>query len=95
MRDYKDPGKAKRSAYMTYDTNDALTAAALFFEDLPVGEGHRTMSEIIESAVLREIKRLQDKYNGGKSFEFPDGLPLRRGFVRGAMDKEKEKEKEK
>jgi len=88
MKDYKDPGKLKRSVYMTYKTYDMLTAASIFFENVKVGEGHRTMSDIMEAGVLLELTRLQKKYHGNKQFKYPKGLPLRRGFVRGAKKKE-------
>lgn len=91
MKDYKDPGKLRRSVYLTYKTYDTLTAAAIFFENREVGEGHRTMSDITEAGILLELTRLQKEFHDNKPFKYPKGLPLRRGFVRGAKKKEPEK----
>lgn len=33
------------------------------------GEGYASVSDLIEKAVLKEVRRLQRKYNGGKPWE--------------------------
>ncbi|NLZ98126.1 MAG: hypothetical protein GX920_04815 [Micrococcus sp.] len=46
-----------------------------------IPEGHRSLSQFVIRAVMKEVQRLEEKYNGGKSFpavaanEMPQGRP--------------------
>lgn len=46
-----------------------------------VPEGHRSLSQFVIRAVMKEVQRLEEKYNGGKPFpavaanEMPQGRP--------------------
>lgn len=48
-----------------------------------VAEGHRSLSQFIIRAVMKEVQRLEEKYNDGKPFpavaanEMPQGRPQR------------------
>ncbi|GAA4115438.1 ParB family protein [Enteractinococcus coprophilus] len=48
-----------------------------------VAEGHRSLSQFIIRAVMKEVQRVEDKYNDGKPFpavapnEMPQGRPQR------------------
>src|SRR5699024_3933216 len=46
-----------------------------------IAEGHRSLSQCVIRAVVKEVQRLEEKYNGGKPFpavaanEMPQGRP--------------------
>lgn len=46
-----------------------------------IAEGHRSLSQFVIRAVMKEVQRLEEKYNGGKPFpavaanEMPQGRP--------------------
>ncbi len=46
-----------------------------------IPEGHRSLSQFVIRAVMKEVQRLEEKYNGGKPFravaanEMPQGRP--------------------
>lgn len=51
------------SPYFRAEDADQVRAA---FHEAGKLEGYASISELIEGATLRELKRLQRKYNGGK-----------------------------
>ncbi|MGW9405845.1 ParB family protein [Arthrobacter sp. NPDC055585] len=56
---------ASFTPYFTEQDADQVRAAFL----AAVGaEGHRSVSELIEAAVLREVRRLQRKHNNGRKW---------------------------
>lgn len=64
------------SPYFTEDDVDQIRAAVLAVGQL---EGYPSITALVEAATLREVARLQRKYNGGKKWP---GIPagrLRRG----------------
>lgn len=62
------------SPYFTETDADQVRAA---FQATGRLEGYASISELIEAATLREVKRLQRKYNGGKKW-----LPVEPGALR-------------
>lgn len=67
------PKKTKTvSPYFTEDDVDQIRAAVLAVGDL---EGYPSITALVEAATLRELRRLQRKYNGGKRWA---GIPAGR-----------------
>lgn len=59
------PKKTKSlSPYFTEEDVDQIRAALNAVGRL---QGYASISELVEAATLRELRRLQRKYNGGKS----------------------------
>lgn len=66
------PKKTKSlSPYFTEEDVDQIRAALNAVGRL---EGYASISELVEAATLRELRRLQRKYNGGKKWP---GIPCR------------------
>lgn len=64
------PKKTKTiSPYFTEDDADQIRAAVLEVGHL---EGYPSITALVEEATLRELRRLQRKYNGGKKWS---GIP--------------------
>ena len=60
------PKKTKSvSPYFTEDDADQIRAAVLAVGHL---EGYPSITALVEAATLRELRRLQRKYNGGKKW---------------------------
>lgn len=60
------------SPYFTEDDADQIRAAVLAVGHL---EGYPSITALVEGATLRELRRLQRKYNGGKKWTgVPAGL---------------------
>lgn len=71
--------RGKPASFTPYFTEtDAHQVRAAF---LATGqtEGHASVSELIESAVLTEVRRLQRKYHGGMPWEPAPAGSLRPG----------------
>lgn len=74
----KHPNKV--SFYQDAEDTARLRGAVLH---TMVAEGHRSLSQFIIRAVMKEVQRLEEKYNGGKPFpavaanEMPQGRPQR------------------
>lgn len=60
------------SPYFTEDDVDQIRAAVLAVGHL---EGYPSITALVEAATLRELRRLQRKYNGGKKWA---GVPAGR-----------------
>ncbi|PAK92579.1 hypothetical protein B8X04_17085 [Brevibacterium casei] len=59
----------KVSFYQRREDTDRLRGAVLATR---LEEGHRSMSEFINNAVMAEVERLEAKYNGGQPFPSVD-----------------------
>jgi hypothetical protein len=57
---------ASFTPYFSQDDADQVRAAFLAAGQT---EGHRSVTDLIEAAVMREAKRLQRKYNQGRAWE--------------------------
>lgn len=55
----------KVSFYQDREDTARMRGAVLATRD---DEGHRSMSEFINAAVLAEVERLEEKYNNGEQF---------------------------
>ncbi len=64
------------SPYLTESDADQVRAAVQEAGHL---EGYASITDLIEAATLREVKRLQRKYNGGKKWPGVPAGALRRG----------------
>ena len=69
---YRKP--ASFTPYFTEQDADQVRAAFLAAGS---AEGYQSVSELIESAVLREVRRLQRKHNNGKKW-----VPVKAGALR-------------
>lgn len=75
----KPPSKTKVGFYQAPE--DAARARAAYDWTRP-HEGHRSFSDFISSAVMREVERLEEKYQDGQPWpalepgELPTGKPL-------------------
>ncbi|GAA1359253.1 hypothetical protein GCM10009636_32690 [Arthrobacter koreensis] len=69
---YRKP--ASFTPYFTEQDADQVRAAFLAAGS---AEGYQSVSELIESAVLREVRRLQRKHNNGKKW-----APVKAGSLR-------------
>ena len=64
------PKKTKTvSAYFTEDDTDQIRAAVQAVGKI---EGYPSITALVEAATLRELRRLQRKYNGGRKWP---GIP--------------------
>lgn len=71
--------KTKPASFSPYFTEADAEQIRAAFLAAGAAEGYASVSELIEAATLREIKRLQRRHNTGKPW---DGIPaggLRRG----------------
>lgn len=78
---YRKP--ASFTPYFTEQDADQVRAAFLAAGS---AEGYQSVSELIESAVLREVRRLQRKHNNGKKW-----VPVKAGALRPGRRTRKEK----
>lgn len=62
------------SAYFTEDDTDQIRAAVQAVGQI---EGYPSITTLVEAATLRELRRLQRKYNGGRKWP---GVPA--GWMR-------------
>lgn len=80
----KQPAKPKKyppkmSIYQDPEDTDRIRGAII--HTMPQ-EGHRTLSQFVNGAVMEEVRRLEEKYNGGEPFPpvsakgFPKGRPM-------------------
>ena len=60
--------RAKPVAFKPYFTEEQAGQIRAAFLAAGRTEGYATMSELIEHAILRELRRLQRKYNHGKEW---------------------------
>lgn len=71
------PKKSKTvSPYFTEDDADQIRAAVQAVGEL---EGYPSITALVEAATLRELRRLQRKYNGGKKWPGVPAGELRPG----------------
>lgn len=71
------PKKTKSvSPYFTEDDADQIRAALNAVGRL---EGYASITELVEAATLRELRRLQRKYNGGRKWPGIPAGQARRG----------------
>lgn len=75
---------ASFTPYFTQDDADQVRAAFLATQE---SEGYASVTDLIEAAVLREVRRLQRKYNGRKAWAPVPAGALRTG--RRTRDEEK------
>ncbi len=72
-------GKSKVGFYQ-HPENTARARAAFMWTRMH--EGHRSFSDFLDAAVMREVERLEQQYNHGRSWEplepgeIPTGKPL-------------------
>lgn len=55
----------KVSFYQSREDTSRMRGAVLATRD---DEGHRSMSEFLNAAVMAEVERLEEKYNNGEQF---------------------------
>jgi hypothetical protein len=67
----------KNKSFSPYFTEEDANQVRAAFEAAGHLEGYASISEFIEAATLREVKRLQRKHNGGKKW-----TPLEPGALR-------------
>lgn len=74
---------AEKTKVGIYQDPDEAARARAAYTWTRANEGHRSFSDFISHAIMREVQRLEDEYNGGKSWvaigpgELPTGRPLR------------------
>ncbi|MDF9278571.1 hypothetical protein P4U43_12315 [Arthrobacter sp. EH-1B-1] len=61
--------KRKPASFTPYFTQEDAGRVRAAFLAAGTGEGYASVSDLIEKAVLKEVRRLQRKYNGGKAWE--------------------------
>ncbi|MDF9277382.1 hypothetical protein P4U43_06190 [Arthrobacter sp. EH-1B-1] len=61
--------KRKPASFTPYFTQDDAGRVRAAFLSTGAVEGYASVSDLIENAVLKEVRRLQRKYNGGKPWE--------------------------
>jgi hypothetical protein len=72
--------KPKRiPAFTPYYTEDQAGQVRAAFKAAGLQEGDASVSDLIVRATMREVKRLQRKYNGGKPWPPVPAGELRRG----------------
>jgi hypothetical protein len=74
--------KEKPSSFSPYFRAEDADQVRAAFEAVGKQENHSSISELIEAATLRELKRLQRKYNGGKPWPGVPASPGRAGRPR-------------
>lgn len=67
----------KPSSFTPYFTEQDADQVRAAFLAAGSAEGYQSVSELIESAVLREVRRLQRKHNNGKKW-----VPVKAGSLR-------------
>lgn len=79
VKEEKPKYPPKVSFYQDRENTDRVRGALLH---TMATEGPRTLSQFIDSAVMKEVKRLEKKHNSGKPFpklgagKLPQGRPL-------------------
>lgn len=68
--------KKSVSPYFLEEDTDQIRAAVKAVGHL---EGYASVTDLVEGATLRELKRLQRKYNGGKKWPGVPAGEMRRG----------------
>ncbi|MGY4542512.1 hypothetical protein ACVWY0_002436 [Arthrobacter sp. UYNi723] len=69
----------KVAAFTPYYTEDQAGQVRAAFKATGLLEGDASVSDLIVRASMREVKRLQRKYNGGKAWTPVQSGELRRG----------------
>ena len=69
----------KNKSFSPYFTEDDANQIRAAFQAAGHLEGYASISELIEAATLREVKRLQRKHNGGKKWPPVEPGALRPG----------------
>ena len=69
----------KVPAFTPYYTEDQAGQVRAAFKAAGLQEGDASVSDLIVRATMREVKRLQRKYNGGKPWPPVPAGELRRG----------------
>jgi len=69
----------KIAAFTPYYTEDQAGQVRAAFKAAGLEEGDASVSDFIVRATMREVKRLQRKYNGGKVWPPVKAGELRRG----------------
>lgn len=69
----------KIAAFTPYYTEDQAGQVRAAFKAAGLAEGDASVSDLIVRATMREVKRLQRKYNGGKGWPPVKAGELRRG----------------
>jgi len=67
------------AAFTPYYTEDQAGQVRAAFKAAGLQEGDASVSDLIVRATMREVKRLQRKYNGGKPWPPVPAGELRRG----------------
>ncbi|WP_458117292.1 ParB family protein [Arthrobacter sp. D2-10] len=79
--------KRKPASFTPYFTQEDAGRVRAAFLSTGAAEGYASVSDLIEKAVLKEVRRLQRKHNGGKPFE-----PVPPGALRtGRRNRDEEK----
>lgn len=66
-------------AFTPYYTEEQAGQVRAAFKAAGLQEGDASVSDLIVRATIREVKRLQRKYNGGKAWAPVEAGELRRG----------------
>jgi len=69
----------KVPAFTPYYTEDQAGQVRAAFKEAGSAEGDASVSDLIVRATMREVKRMQRKYNGGKPWPPVPAGELRRG----------------
>ena len=69
----------KIAAFTPYYTEEQAEQVRAAFKAAGMQEGDASVSDLIVRATMREVKRLQRKYNGGKPWPPVPAGELRRG----------------
>jgi hypothetical protein len=73
------PRVKKVARFTPYYTEDQAGQVRAAFQAAGLQEGDASVSDFIVRATMREVKRLQRKYNGGKPWAPVEAGGLRRG----------------
>jgi hypothetical protein len=73
------PRVKKVAKFTPYYTEDQAGQVRAAFQAAGLQEGDASVSDFIVRATMREVKRLQRKYNGGKAWPPVEAGGLRRG----------------
>ena len=71
--------KRKPASFTPYFTQDDAGRVRAAFLSTGASEGYASVSDLIEKAVLKEVRRLQRKYNGGRKWPGVPAGELRPG----------------
>ena len=78
----KKPAKGVKPKVAYYTDPDDADRARGAYRATSLQEGHRSWSDFLAAAVLKETERLEEKYNGGQPFPsigaggIPTGRPM-------------------